>query len=109
MKGLMVSINLSCELWLPFVVLFNLATHICTTISYCVITHAQVTDVRTASHLVSNTNNLSQEPVMFGGALRTNLDSFYEHDDKELLEALHKCLLAWGDGRLSQSWNGPQC
>jgi ABC-type multidrug transport system fused ATPase/permease subunit len=36
---------------------------------------------------------IPQEPVMFGGTLRTNLDPFNEHDDKELLEALHKCLL----------------
>ena len=36
---------------------------------------------------------IPQEPVMFGGTLRTNLDPFHEHDDKELLEALHKCLL----------------
>jgi ATP-binding cassette subfamily C (CFTR/MRP) protein 2 len=36
---------------------------------------------------------IPQEPVMFGGTLRTNLDPFNEHDDKELLQALHKCLL----------------
>lgn len=36
---------------------------------------------------------IPQEPVMFGGTLRTNLDPFNEHDDKELLEALQKCLL----------------
>ena len=36
---------------------------------------------------------IPQEPVMFGGTLRTNLDPFNEHNDKELLEALHKCLL----------------
>ena len=36
---------------------------------------------------------IPQEPVMFGGTLRTNLDPFNEHDDRDLLEALHKCLL----------------
>jgi ABC-type multidrug transport system fused ATPase/permease subunit len=30
---------------------------------------------------------------MFGGTLRTNLDPFHEHDDKELFEVLRKCLL----------------
>jgi ABC-type multidrug transport system fused ATPase/permease subunit len=37
---------------------------------------------------------IPQEPVMFGGTLRTNLDPFNEHDDRELLDVLHKCLLA---------------
>jgi ABC-type multidrug transport system fused ATPase/permease subunit len=36
---------------------------------------------------------IPQEPVMFGGTLRTNLDPFHEHDDKELYEVLRKCLL----------------
>jgi ABC-type multidrug transport system fused ATPase/permease subunit len=37
---------------------------------------------------------IPQEPVMFGGTLRTNLDPFNEHQDRELLDVLHKCLLA---------------
>ena len=36
---------------------------------------------------------IPQEPVMFGGTLRTNLDPFGEHSDKELLDVLYKCLL----------------
>lgn len=36
---------------------------------------------------------IPQEPVMFGGTLRTNLDPFNEHQDKEILDVLHKCLL----------------
>jgi ATP-binding cassette, subfamily C (CFTR/MRP), member 1 len=36
---------------------------------------------------------IPQEPVMFGGTLRTNLDPFDEHSDEELYEVLRKCLL----------------
>jgi ATP-binding cassette, subfamily C (CFTR/MRP), member 1 len=36
---------------------------------------------------------IPQEPVMFGGTLRTNLDPFNEHTDEELLTVLHRCLL----------------
>lgn len=36
---------------------------------------------------------IPQEPVMFGGTLRTNLDPFNERTDKELLDILYKCLL----------------
>ena len=36
---------------------------------------------------------IPQEPVMFGGTLRSNLDPFNEHDDEELLDVLYKCLL----------------
>jgi ATP-binding cassette, subfamily C (CFTR/MRP), member 1 len=36
---------------------------------------------------------IPQEPVMFGGTLRTNLDPFNQHPDKALLDVLHKCLL----------------
>ena len=36
---------------------------------------------------------IPQEPVMFGGTLRTNLDPFGEHQDEELLNVLYKCLL----------------
>jgi ATP-binding cassette, subfamily C (CFTR/MRP), member 1 len=36
---------------------------------------------------------IPQEPVMFGGTLRSNLDPFNEHPDKALLDVLHKCLL----------------
>jgi ATP-binding cassette, subfamily C (CFTR/MRP), member 1 len=46
---------------------------------------------------------IPQEPVMFAGTLRTNLDPFNQRTDKELLDVLHKCLLgqlveANGDG-----------
>ena len=37
---------------------------------------------------------IPQEPVMFEGTLRSNLDPFGERADKELLEALSRCLLA---------------
>jgi ATP-binding cassette, subfamily C (CFTR/MRP), member 1 len=37
---------------------------------------------------------IPQEPVMFSGTLRTNLDPFNERSDHELLEVLHKCLLS---------------
>jgi ATP-binding cassette, subfamily C (CFTR/MRP), member 1 len=36
---------------------------------------------------------IPQEPVMFGGTLRTNLDPFNKHKDEEILDVLHKCLL----------------
>ena len=36
---------------------------------------------------------IPQEPVMFGGTLRTNLDPFNKHSDEELLDVLYKCLL----------------
>jgi ABC-type multidrug transport system fused ATPase/permease subunit len=36
---------------------------------------------------------IPQEPVMFSGNLRYNLDPFNKHDDKTLLDVLHKCLL----------------
>lgn len=36
---------------------------------------------------------IPQEPVMFGGTLRTNLDPFNQHTDEVLLDILHKCLL----------------
>jgi ATP-binding cassette, subfamily C (CFTR/MRP), member 1 len=36
---------------------------------------------------------IPQEPVMFGGTLRTNLDPFNERKDSELLDVLYKCLL----------------
>jgi ATP-binding cassette subfamily C (CFTR/MRP) protein 1/ATP-binding cassette subfamily C (CFTR/MRP) protein 2 len=36
---------------------------------------------------------IPQEPVMFGGTLRSNLDPFNEHDDEKLLDVLYKCLL----------------
>jgi ABC-type multidrug transport system fused ATPase/permease subunit len=36
---------------------------------------------------------IPQEPVMFGGTLRTNLDPFGEHTDEELFDVLQKCLL----------------
>jgi ABC-type multidrug transport system fused ATPase/permease subunit len=36
---------------------------------------------------------IPQEPVMFGGTLRTNLDPFNQHTDEELIDILYKCLL----------------
>jgi ABC-type multidrug transport system fused ATPase/permease subunit len=36
---------------------------------------------------------IPQEPVMFGGTLRSNLDPFNKHSDKEIMEVLQKCLL----------------
>jgi len=36
---------------------------------------------------------IPQEPVMFGGTLRSNLDPFNEHNDEELMDVLNKCLL----------------
>ena len=36
---------------------------------------------------------IPQEPVMFSGTLRTNLDPFGEHSDDELWDVLTKCLL----------------
>jgi len=36
---------------------------------------------------------IPQEPVMFGGTLRSNLDPFNEKSDEELMDVLHKCLL----------------
>jgi ABC-type multidrug transport system fused ATPase/permease subunit len=36
---------------------------------------------------------IPQEPIMFGGTLRTNLDPFNEHSDEEIFDVLYKCLL----------------
>jgi len=36
---------------------------------------------------------IPQEPVMFSGTLRFNLDPFNQHSDKALWDVLHKCLL----------------
>ena len=36
---------------------------------------------------------IPQEPVMFGGTIRTNLDPFDEYTDYELIEVLERCLL----------------
>jgi ABC-type multidrug transport system fused ATPase/permease subunit len=36
---------------------------------------------------------IPQEPVMFGGTLRTNLDPFNQRTDEELIDVLYKCLL----------------
>jgi ABC-type multidrug transport system fused ATPase/permease subunit len=44
---------------------------------------------------------IPQEPVMFGGTIRTNLDPFNEHTDFELIDVLKKCLL--GDVIMSHS------
>jgi ABC-type multidrug transport system fused ATPase/permease subunit len=36
---------------------------------------------------------IPQEPVMFSGTIRSNLDPFDEYGDDELTDVLHKCLL----------------
>jgi ABC-type multidrug transport system fused ATPase/permease subunit len=36
---------------------------------------------------------IPQEPVMFGGTLRSNLDPFNKHEDLEIMDVLYKCLL----------------
>jgi ABC-type multidrug transport system fused ATPase/permease subunit len=36
---------------------------------------------------------IPQEPVMFGGTVRSNLDPFNQYDDEKLLDVLYKCLL----------------
>ena len=36
---------------------------------------------------------IPQEPVMFGGTIRSNLDPFNERTDEELYDVLYKCLL----------------
>jgi ABC-type multidrug transport system fused ATPase/permease subunit len=36
---------------------------------------------------------IPQEPVMFSGTIRSNLDPFNEHTDEELMDVLYKCLL----------------
>jgi ATP-binding cassette, subfamily C (CFTR/MRP), member 1 len=36
---------------------------------------------------------IPQEPVMFSGTIRTNLDPFYERSEEELMDVLYKCLL----------------
>jgi ABC-type multidrug transport system fused ATPase/permease subunit len=45
---------------------------------------------------------IPQEPVMFGGTIRTNVDPFNLHSTEEILDALRKCLLGHlvdtGDG-----------
>jgi ABC-type multidrug transport system fused ATPase/permease subunit len=45
------------------------------------------------SKLRSSMATIPQEPVMFGGTLRSNLDPFHHHDDEKLLDVLYKCLL----------------
>lgn len=36
---------------------------------------------------------IPQEPVMFSGTIRSNLDPFNEHDEEKLIDVLYKCLL----------------
>jgi ABC-type multidrug transport system fused ATPase/permease subunit len=57
--------------------------------------HVDSVDCSTVSlnKLRSSMAIIPQEPVMFGGTLRTNLDPFNLHTDKELMDVLHKCLL----------------
>jgi ATP-binding cassette subfamily C (CFTR/MRP) protein 1 len=38
---------------------------------------------------------IPQEPVMFRGTLRSNLDPFREHEDQDLITALQQCLLGY--------------
>lgn len=44
-------------------------------------------------HLRRSMAIIPQEPVMFSGTIRTNLDPFYEHTDEALMNVLYKCLL----------------
>jgi ABC-type multidrug transport system fused ATPase/permease subunit len=57
--------------------------------------HVDSVDCSTVSlnKLRSSMAIIPQEPVMFGGTLRTNLDPFNLHNDEELMDVLHKCLL----------------
>jgi ABC-type multidrug transport system fused ATPase/permease subunit len=47
----------------------------------------------TLNKLRSSMAIIPQEPVMFGGTIRTNLDPFGQHKDDKLYEVLYKCLL----------------
>jgi ATP-binding cassette, subfamily C (CFTR/MRP), member 1 len=57
--------------------------------------HVDSVDCSTVSlnKLRSSMAIIPQEPVMFGGTLRTNLDPFNQRTDAELMDVLHKCLL----------------
>ena len=44
-------------------------------------------------HLRRSMAIIPQEPVMFSGTIRTNLDPFNEHSDEALKDVLYKCLL----------------
>lgn len=44
-------------------------------------------------HLRQSMAIIPQEPVMFSGTIRTNLDPFDEHTDEALKDVLYKCLL----------------
>lgn len=44
-------------------------------------------------HLRRSMAIIPQEPVMFSGTIRTNLDPFNEHTDEALKDVLYKCLL----------------
>lgn len=35
----------------------------------------------------------TQEPVLFSGTIRFNLDPFHKHKEEMLIDALYKCLL----------------
>lgn len=49
--------------------------------------HVQLHQLRSSMAIIP------QEPVMFGGTIRTNLDPFNEYTDSELMDVLEKCLL----------------
>ena len=44
-------------------------------------------------HLRRSMAIIPQEPVMFSGTIRTNLDPFNDHTDEALMDVLYKCLL----------------
>lgn len=57
--------------------------------------HVDTIDCSTVSlnKLRSSIAIVPEEPIMFGGSLRTNVDPFNQHQDQELVDVLHKCLL----------------
>jgi len=57
--------------------------------------HVDSVDCSTISlnKLRSSMAIIPQEPVMFSGTIRTNLDPFGSYQDKEIIDVLHKCLL----------------